>query len=97
MASQYILSLDQGTTSSRAVLFDHDGHVAGLAQQEFQQHYPDTGLVEHDPYDILTTQLSTATEVLARAQVRPRDHHSQGHPNHRETTQMWGGAPRKPG
>ena len=70
---QYVLSLDQGTTSSRAMLFDHDGKIIGLAQHEFEQHYPDTGWVEHDPMDILTSQLSAAVEVLAKARVRPRD------------------------
>ena len=89
MAPQYILSLDQGTTSSRAVLFDHQGRVVGLAQQEFPQHYPDAGFVEHDPFDILTTQLATATEVLARAQVRPRDLVCLGIANQRETTLVW--------
>jgi glycerol kinase len=71
--SKYVLSLDQGTTSSRAMLFDHDGKVAGIAQHQFEQKYPDTGWVEHDPMDILTTQLSSAIEVLAKAQARPRD------------------------
>ena len=89
MASQYILSLDQGTTSSRAVLFNREGRVVGIAQQEFPQQYPDTGWVEHDPYDILTTQLSAATEVLARAQVRPRDLLGIGIANQRETTLVW--------
>ncbi len=89
MAPQYILSLDQGTTSSRAVLFNREGRVVGIAQQEFPQHYPHTGSVEHDPYDILTTQLSAATEVLARAQVRPRDLLGLGIANQRETTLVW--------
>ena len=65
MPDQFILSLDQGTTSSRAMLFDHDGKVLGMAQHEFAQHFPRTGWVEHDPIDILTTQLNAAVEVLA--------------------------------
>ena len=86
---QYVLSLDQGTTSSRAVLFDHDGKVAGIAQHEFTQHFPDRGWVEHDPMDILTTQLTAAVEVLARAHVRPRDVVALGIANQRETTIVW--------
>jgi glycerol kinase len=86
---QYVLSLDQGTTSSRAVLFDHDGQIAGIAQHEFAQHFPNTGWVEHDPMDILTTQLSAAVEVLARARIRPRDIVGLGIANQRETTIVW--------
>ena len=87
--AQYVLSLDQGTTSSRAMLFDHEGKIAGIAQHEFAQHYPDTGWVEHDPMDILTTQLNSAVEVLARAGVRPRDLAGIGIANQRETTLVW--------
>ncbi|ADW68713.1 glycerol kinase GlpK [Granulicella tundricola] len=87
--AQYVLSLDQGTTSSRAMLFDHDGKIAGMAQHEFAQHFPKTGWVEHDPMDILTTQLSAAVEVLARAHVRPRDVVALGIANQRETTIVW--------
>ena len=86
---QYVLSLDQGTTSSRAVLFGHDGKVAGTAQHEFAQKYPDTGWVEHDPMDILTTQLNSAVEVLAKAHLRPSDVVGIGIANQRETTVVW--------
>ena len=65
--ADFILALDQGTTSSRAILFRHDGTVAGVAQQEFQQHYPRPGLVEHDPEDLWRTQTRTAAEVLQNA------------------------------
>ena len=85
----YILALDQGTTSSRAILFDEHGKAHASAQSEFQQHYPDTGWVEHDPFDILTTQLSTATDVLVRAGVRARDVAAIGITNQRETTIVW--------
>jgi glycerol kinase len=85
----YVLSLDQGTTSSRAMLFDHDGKIAGIAQHEFKQHFPRTGWVEHDPMDILTSQLNTAVEVLARAHIRPRDVAALGITNQRETTIVW--------
>src|SRR5580698_2982622 len=87
--AKYVLSLDQGTTSSRAVLFDHDGKVAGIAQHEFEQKYPDTGWVEHDPKDILTTQLSSAVEVLGKTHTRPRDLAAVGITNQRETTVVW--------
>lgn len=87
--TQYILSLDQGTTSSRAMLFDHAGKIAGIAQHEFTQHFPKTGWVEHDPMDILTTQLNSAVEVLARARIRPRDVAALGITNQRETTLVW--------
>jgi glycerol kinase len=87
--AQYVLSLDQGTTSSRAMLFDHDGKIAGIAQHEFTQHFPKTGWVEHDPMDILTSQLNSAVEVLARARIRPRDVVALGITNQRETTLVW--------
>ncbi len=87
--TQYVLSLDQGTTSSRAMLFDHEGRIAGIAQHEFAQHFPKTGWVEHDPMDILTTQLNSAVEVLARARIRPRDVAALGITNQRETTLVW--------
>ena len=87
--ARYVLSLDQGTTSSRAVLFEHDGKIAGIAQHEYKQIYPDTGWVEHDPMDILTTQLNSAVEVLTKAQARPRDVAAIGITNQRETTVVW--------
>jgi glycerol kinase len=87
--SQYVLSLDQGTTSSRAILFDHESRIVGLAQQEFTQKYPATSWVEHDPMEILTSQLSSAVEVLGRSQVRPRDIVALGITNQRETTIVW--------
>ncbi|WP_158943973.1 glycerol kinase GlpK [Granulicella sp. S190] len=86
---QYVLSLDQGTTSSRAILFDHDGQIAGTAAHEFPQIYPSSGWVEHDPFDILTSQLSVAVEVLGKARVRPRDVVALGITNQRETTILW--------
>jgi glycerol kinase len=93
---KYVLALDQGTTSSRAILFGHDGNIAGIAQHEFQQRYPDVGWVEHDPYDILTSQLTAAVEVLGKAQVRPRDVAAIGITNQRETTIVWDRATGKP-
>jgi glycerol kinase len=85
----YVLALDQGTTSSRAILFDEQGKPIATAQSEFAQHYPNSGWVEHDPDDILTTQLTTATDVLVRARIRPRDIAAIGITNQRETTLVW--------
>ena len=65
----YILALDQGTTSSRAILFDQEGNVAAKAQHEFPQIFPKPGWVEHDPFDILTSQLSSAVEALGKLQL----------------------------
>jgi glycerol kinase len=86
---KYVLSLDQGTTSSRAILFDHDGQVAGTASHEFPQIYPNSGWVEHDPYDILTSQISSAIEAMGKVRVRPRDVVGLGITNQRETTIVW--------
>ena len=68
----YILALDQGTTSSRAILFDEAGTIAAVAQHEFEQFYPQAGWVEHDPTEILTSQLSCAVEALGRPGARPQ-------------------------
>jgi glycerol kinase len=87
--AKYILSLDQGTTSSRAILFDQAGRIVEVAQHEFRQIYPNTGWVEHDPYEILTSQLSAAVEVLGKAGARPRDVAGLGITNQRETTLVW--------
>ncbi len=94
--TQHVLSLDQGTTSSRAILFDHAGRIVGTAQHEFPQIYPAKGWVEHDPYDILTSQLTSAVEVLGKAQVRPRDVVALGITNQRETTIVWNRETGKP-
>jgi glycerol kinase len=85
----YILALDQGTTSSRAILFDHDGAIAAVAQKEFEQFYPQQGWVEHDPTEILTSQLSCAVEALGKAGARPRDVAAIGITNQRETAIVW--------
>ena len=74
----YVLALDQGTTSSRAILFDESGGIAAVAQHEFQQFYPQAGWVEHDPLEILTSQISCAVEVLGKVGARPRDVSSIG-------------------
>ncbi len=86
---RYILALDQGTTSSRALLIDHEGKVKAKAQKEFKQIFPQPGLVEHDPQDIWSTQLGVAVEVLAHSGVSPRDIAAIGITNQRETTIVW--------
>ena len=86
---KYILALDQGTTSSRAILFDHAGSIAAVAQKEFRQIFPKPGWVEHDPNEIWSSQKSVATEVLARAGASPADVAAIGITNQRETVVVW--------
>lgn len=85
----YVLALDQGTTSSRAIVFREDGSVLSSAQQEFVQIYPQPGWVEHDPVAIWQSQLGTAREALAKAQLRGTDMRAVGITNQRETTLLW--------
>jgi glycerol kinase len=92
----YVLALDQGTTSSRAILFDESGSIAAVAQHEFQQFYPQAGWVEHDPTEILTSQISCAVEALGKVGARPRDIASIGITNQRETVIVWERANGKP-
>jgi glycerol kinase len=84
-----VLALDQGTTSSRAILFDHDGSIRSIAQREFEQIFPQAGWVEHDPEEIWSSQISVAVEALSRGDVRPRDIAAIGITNQRETTVVW--------
>src|SRR3569623_1557790 len=91
-----VLALDQGTPSSRAILFDESGGIAAVAQHEFQQFYPQAGWVEHDPFEILTSQISCAVEVLGKVGARPRDVASIGITNQRETVIVWERASGKP-
>jgi glycerol kinase len=86
---KYILSLDQGTTSSRAIIFNHSGKIIAIAQKEFTQIYPQAGWVEHDPNEIWSTQLAVATEVIAKAGFRAQDINAVGITNQRETTVVW--------
>ena len=85
----YILALDQGTTSSRAIVFDHDGAIRAVAQKEFAQMFPTAGWVEHDPREIWASQIGVAVEALGRAQVRPSELAAIGITNQRETTIVW--------
>ncbi len=86
---QFILALDQGTTSSRAIVFDHSGLPVATAQKEFTQIYPKPGWVEHDPEEIWSTQIGVATEVLAKAGLKSTEIAGIGITNQRETTIVW--------
>ena len=85
----YILALDQGTTSSRAIVFGHDGSIRASAQKEFTQIFPKAGWVEHDANEIWASQIGVAVEALGRAQIGPRDIAAIGITNQRETTIVW--------
>ena len=93
---KYILSLDQGTTSSRAILFDHAGSIVAVAQKEFPQIFPKPGWVEHNPRDIWSTQAGVAAEVLTKANVGAADVAAIGITNQRETTVVWDRATGEP-
>jgi glycerol kinase len=92
----YILALDQGTTSSRALLVDRDGGIAAIAQKEFEQIFPQPGWVEHDPQEIWATQIAVAVEALGRAGVPPGEVAAIGITNQRETTIVWDRATGEP-
>jgi len=85
----FILALDQGTTSSRAIVFDRDGAIRAVAQKEFTQIFPQAGWVEHDPQEIWASQIGVAVEALGRAHAAPRDVAAIGITNQRETTIVW--------
>ena len=92
----YVLALDQGTTSSRAILFDESGAIRAVAQKEFQQFYPQAGWVEHDPDEILASQFSCAAEALAKAGAAPQNIAAIGITNQRETVIVWERSTGKP-
>ncbi|MEQ9438548.1 MAG: glycerol kinase GlpK [Cyclobacteriaceae bacterium] len=94
--TQYILALDQGTTSSRAILFDHQGTIVNIAQQEFKQYYPKPGWVEHDAEEIWESQLKVAQDVLKQADIPASAIAAIGITNQRETTVVWDRATGKP-
>ena len=93
---KYILALDQGTTSSRAIVFDRHGEIVSSAQQEFPQIYPHSGWVEHDPQDILGSQVGVIAEAITRAEITSADIAAIGITNQRETTIVWEKATGKP-
>lgn len=87
--SKYILALDQGTTSSRAIIFNHEGNIVSIAQKEFRQLFPQSGWVEHDPAEIWSSQVAVATEAIVKANLKPGDIAAIGITNQRETTVVW--------
>ena len=89
MNKSYVLALDQGTTSSRAIVFGHDGSVRASAHREFAQLFPRTGWVEHDPQEIWASQIGVVAEALGRARIRPAEIAAVGITNQRETTIVW--------
>lgn len=94
--AKYVLALDQGTTSSRAILFDRNGNARASASQEFKQYYPQPGWVEHDAEEIWESQLSVAQKVLAEEKARPEDLAAIGITNQRETVVLWDRETSKP-
>src|SRR6185369_17673960 len=93
---KYILALDQGTTSSRAIVFDHAGSIVAVAQKEIRQIFPTPGWVEHDPRDIWSSQAGVAAEALTKASVAAKDVAAIGITNQRETTLVWDRATGEP-
>jgi len=85
----YMLALDQGTSSSRSIVFRRDGSIVAMAQREFRQIYPQSGWVEHDPQEIWSTQLATAREALHKANLPASAITAIGITNQRETTVVW--------
>jgi len=86
---KYVLALDQGTTSSRAILFDQQGRIKGVSQEEFPQFFPQPGWVEHDAMDIYKSQIKVAKEVMSKCKVSAKQISSIGITNQRETTVLW--------
>ena len=89
MTDKYILALDQGTSSSRAIVFDHDGRICSSAQQEFTQHFPQPGWVEHDPMEIWSSEAAVIAEAITKIGVTGKDIAAIGITNQRETTIVW--------
>ena len=89
MPEKYIVAFDQGTTSSRAIVLDHDANVVSIAQREFTQIYPQPGWVEHDPMEIWATQSAVWVEALAQAGIKSEQVAAIGITNQRETTIVW--------
>lgn len=89
MAEQYILAIDQGTTSTRAILFDKEGHIFHTAQQEFSQYFPESGWVEHNAHEIWSSVLAVMANVLSEKNVSIEQVAGIGITNQRETTVVW--------
>ena len=90
------MSFDAGTTSERAIIFDHEGAIVSVAQKEITQYYPQAGWVEHDPLELWSTQLSVAVEAMSRAGIEASDIEAIGITNQRETTIVWDKSTGKP-
>ena len=93
---KYILALDQGTSSSRAIVFDHEGNIRSVAQKEFPQHFPRPGWVEHDPKDIWSSEASVIAEAITKMDINGLDIAAIGITNQRETTIVWDAATGEP-
>src|SRR5699024_9968108 len=96
MTEKYILSIDQGTTSSRAIIFNRQGEIVSTGQKEFEQHFPEPGWVEHDPNEIWTSVLACIAEALKKTDIKPNQIESIGITNQRETTVVWDKVTGKP-
>ena len=96
MQHKYVIALDQGTTSSRTIIFDHNANIVAVSQREFSQIYPKAGWVEHDPMEIWASQSSTLIEALARAGIHSDEVAGIGITNQRETTILWDKTTGKP-
>src|SRR5690606_20869208 len=96
MATNYLLAIDQGTTSTRAILFTHRGELAFVAQKEFKQYFPRDGWVEHDPEEIWQSVVHVCRDVLAKADIGAANVTAIGITNQRETTVVWDKASGKP-
>src|SRR6476661_1145198 len=94
--SQYVAAIDQGTTSTRCMVFDHDGRVVSADQREHRQHYPQAGWVEHDPLEIWANTREVVAGALARADLKPSDIAAVGITNQRETAVVWDRATGEP-
>jgi len=89
MEKKYLVAFDQGTTSTRTIIFDKEGEIKAIAQKELTQHYPESGWVEHNPMDIYNDQLETFKEAIAKSEVNPSEIAAVGITNQRETTVVW--------
>ena len=89
MEKKYIVAFDQGTTSTRTIIFDHQGEIVAISQKELKQHYPQSGWVEHNAEDIYNDQLETFYKVLEDSKINPQEIVSIGITNQRETTVVW--------
>ena len=87
--AKYVMALDQGTTSSRCIIFDRHGNVKAIARKEFEQIFPQPGWVEHDPMEIWSSQLAVAIEAMAKKGIKAQDIAGIGITNQRETTIVW--------